>query len=55
MTMSPPKPKKPDPMPDENDPAIMAARKRQLEMAATRSGRASTMLSENYTNDRLGG
>lgn len=56
----PPKPPKPPPpvaMPDFEDPAILEkARRRKLE-AASRSGRASTMLTggtDDYSGDRLG-
>jgi hypothetical protein len=52
----PPPPPPPQPMPDFADPAILAAaRRRQLE-AATRSGRASTMLTntDDYSGDKLG-
>lgn len=52
----PPAPPPPTPMPDLMDPAILAERKRTLQEAAGRSGRASTMLSSNndYTNTKLG-
>jgi hypothetical protein len=45
---SPPKippPPAPVPIPDMLDPAVIAARQRAVNMAAARSGRASTMLS----------
>lgn len=43
------------PMADEEDPSVLAARKRRYEMASSRSGRASTILSDSYGNDKLGG
>lgn len=52
---STPQPKPVTPMPDDQDPSVLAARKRQYEMASTRSGRASTILSDAYSNDKLGG
>jgi len=56
---SPPKippPPAPVPMPDINDPAVIAARQRAINMAAARSGRASTLLSgaDNVGGERLG-
>jgi hypothetical protein len=42
-------------MPDEQDPSVLAARKRQYEIATQRSGRAATILSDAFGKDRLGG
>lgn len=44
---SPPPPavKPPAPMPDENDPAVLAAKRKQLADVSARGGRASTILS----------
>lgn len=50
----PPRPEPPLPMPDLNDPAILAAKRRTLEAAVGRSGRASTMLTDDYSGDKLG-
>lgn len=50
----PPTPPPPQPMPDLNDPAILAAKKRELQAASTRSGRASTQLSDDYGGVKLG-
>ncbi len=47
--------KPPTPMPDEADPAVQAARRRQYELAVARSGRASTQLSDEFSNSTLGG
>lgn len=41
----PPPPPPPLPMPDPNDPAILAAKRREEMLARARSGRASTLLS----------
>jgi hypothetical protein len=41
-------------MADINDPAVQAARTRAVQMAAARSGRASTLLSGGDSTDRLG-
>jgi hypothetical protein len=51
-----PEPVKPTLLPDPEDPAILAARRRQLQRAAGRSGRASTVLSsqEDYSTDKTG-
>jgi hypothetical protein len=51
--MPPPPPKQM--MPDEQDPQVIAAKRKALATAMERSGRASTMLSDSYSNDRLGG
>lgn len=52
---SPPPPPPPLPMPDINDPAVLAAKRRRLESAQAGSGRASTMLTgEDYGGDKLG-
>lgn len=50
-----PPPPKPVPMPDPEDPVALATKRKQIEEAAARSGRMSTMLSEDYGNNRLGG
>lgn len=43
------------PIPDINDPAVLARKRRVLEDAATRSGRVSTLLSDNeYSGGKLG-
>lgn len=42
-------------IPDENDPQVQAAKRKLYETAAERSGRASTMLSDSYGSDKLGG
>lgn len=51
-----PAPPPPMPMPDLLDPAVLAAKKRQREMAMSRSGRASTILSggDEYSGVTLG-
>jgi hypothetical protein len=55
---SPPKipaPPPPQPMADLQDPAVQAARTRAIQMAAARSGRASTLLSGgDAAGERLG-
>jgi hypothetical protein len=53
----PPAPPPPQPMPDLMDPAVMEARKRTLQAAMGRSGRASTNLTGDngdYSTDKLG-
>lgn len=50
----PPAPPPPQPMPDLQDPAIARARRRLLEGAMSRSGRMSTMLTDEYSGDKLG-
>lgn len=50
----PPKPKPVVPMPDPESPEADAARRRAIEMARSRSGRASTVLSGDYSGDKLG-
>jgi len=53
----PPPPKPVVPMPDFDDPAIAAARRKVLEQAAARSGRASTILAGgdgDYNGNKLG-
>lgn len=45
----PPPPPAPVPIPDTMDPAVLAARQRIVNEAAARSGRASTLLSEDAT------
>lgn len=42
-------------MPDEEDPSVLSARRKVYETAAARSGRASTILSDSYGSDKLGG
>lgn len=53
---TPPPPPAPLPMPDLESPAVAAARKRNLEGALARSGRLSTMLTDenSYGRDKLG-
>lgn len=53
--ISRPKPEPVAPMPDDNDPAVVAARRREIEEARQRGGRASTMLSDSYSSRNLGG
>lgn len=53
--MKPPKVKEPAPMPDANDPGAIAARRKAMETIQQRSGAASTMLSDAYSKDKLGG
>lgn len=55
-TPKPPAPPPPTPMPDLNDPAILAAQRRDAMAAAARSGRASTLLSgeNDYSQNKLG-
>ena len=53
----PPTPPAPVAMPDPLDPALMEARKRTLQAAMGRSGRASTNLTGDngdYSTDKLG-
>lgn len=50
----PPEPKPTAPMPDPNGPEALAARRRAQEMASRRSGRASTVLSGDYSSNKLG-
>jgi hypothetical protein len=49
-----PTPKPVVPMPDPEGPEAEAARRRALEAARARSGRASTMLSGEYEGSKLG-
>jgi hypothetical protein len=52
---APPPPPPPLPMPDLQDPAILAAKRRNLEASAARSGRSSTILTgDDYGGDKLG-
>lgn len=53
---SPPPPPAPLPMPDTEDPALLTRRRRELEGAMARSGRLSTMLTDedSYSRDKLG-
>lgn len=50
-----PTPPKPIPMPDLNDPQIQAQSQITAAQAAARSGRASTILSSDYSGTLLGG
>lgn len=52
----PPPPPAPLPMPDLESPDLVAARRRTLEGALARSGRLSTMLTDEnrYGRDKLG-
>lgn len=51
----PPPPPDPVPIPDLEDPAILATRRRKLDDVMSRSGRASTQLTDNpYSGDKLG-
>ncbi len=53
----PAKPPKPAPvvaMPDPEGPEVVAARNRALMAAQARSGRASTLLSGDYSGNKLG-
>lgn len=51
----PPAPPPPQPIPDLEDPAIMAKKRRTLESAMVRSGRQSTVLTgDEYGGDKLG-
>lgn len=50
-----PTPPPPQPMPDLGDPAILAAQKKAMLDAQTRSGRMSTILTgDSYNSDKLG-
>lgn len=51
-----PKVKEPEPvpMPDPESPEVDAARRRQQEAARLRSGRASTILTGDYSRETLG-
>jgi hypothetical protein len=53
---APVEPVKPVPLPDPEDPAVLAERRRSLQRAAGRSGRASTVLraQEDYSTDKTG-
>ena len=44
----------PQPMPDLLDPAVLAARRRTLDAAMARTGRASTNLTDDYAGNKLG-
>jgi len=52
----PPAPPPPVPMPDLSDPAIAAAKRRELQAGAARSGRQSTYLTsaDDYSQSKLG-
>ena len=52
----PPPPPPPQPMPDLQDPALLADRRRVLEQAMARSGRLSTIFTDDnsYRSDKLG-
>lgn len=45
---------KPPVMPDTNDPAIIAAKKKQMETMASQTGRASTILSQGGSGSKFG-
>lgn len=49
-----PKIPEPTPMPDADGMEAEAARRRELEAARARSGRASTILSGDYSKEKLG-
>ena len=49
-----PPPKPVTAMPDPEDPAILAAKRRERLEAAARSGRQSTILSPSYSDSKLG-
>lgn len=53
---APPTPPPPQPIPDLADPAVLDRKRRVLEAAMTRSGRASTDMtsSDTYGSDKLG-
>lgn len=53
---APPPPPPPQPMPDLQDPAILAQARKAREAAMARSGRLSTMLTgdTDYSSDKLG-
>ena len=54
----PPAPPPPQPIPDLQDPAILATKRRDLESAMARSGRLSTLLTgdenSSYSGSKLG-
>jgi hypothetical protein len=52
----PPPPPNPAPMPDMEDPALLAAQKKLLEAPMARFGRLSTMLTDQsgYSGNKLG-
>lgn len=50
----PPPPAPVTPMPDPEDPALLAAKRRAQEISRQRGGRASTVLSGDYSADKLG-
>ena len=50
----PPKPKPVASMPDPDGPEARAAKMRAMEAARSRSGRASTVLSGDYSSNKLG-
>lgn len=43
------------PLPDSNDPAVRDAKRKKAAEIQNRSGRASTLLSDMGTSDKLGG
>ncbi len=51
----PPPPPPPAPMPTPDDSAIKAAQKKQAALSIGRSGRLSTILSDDSGSDKLGG
>lgn len=50
----PPAPKPVATMPDPDGPEALAAKRRAMEAARARSGRASTVLSGDYSSNKLG-
>lgn len=46
--------KPPVTMPDENDPGVMAAGRNRARRMRGRSGRMSTMMSDEYSDEKLG-
>ncbi len=53
---APPPPPPPAPIPDLQDPALLAERRKALEDASRRSGRLSTIFTgdQGYSGDKLG-
>jgi hypothetical protein len=53
---APPPPAPPQPIPDIEDPALLARKRKEAEAAMSRSGRLSTMLTddEGYSGRKLG-
>lgn len=50
----PPAPPPPEPIPDLQDPALAARKKQTAAAAQARSGRLSTMLTDEFDGDKLG-